>query len=70
VGLESARCNFLADDFFFVFFLKSKPGVPGECGVPGVLDPDGDPGVEPESAERFFKWELVLRMVMLRVTGT
>ena len=39
-------------------------------GVPGVLDPEGEPGVDPGSSDRFLKPELLLRIVMLLVIVT
>ena len=39
-------------------------------GDSGALDPAGELGTETESGEKFRKLELVLRMVMLRVTWT
>ena len=67
--LGSARSKASADDFLLVNFLKFiAPGVPGLLGVPGVV---GDSEGEPEFGDRFARVEeVVLRIVMLRVTGT
>lgn len=66
--LGSARSNASDVDFLLVILLKSPRGVPGEKGDPGVLDPAGEAGAEPELEFRTIV-ELLRRMVMLRDTG-